>query len=309
MNTVERRSVGLLRRNPFPRIRQVLTIAWIAACATTGAFASAGGLPDEIAAANALIARVVPGHEKEFSCELIPDDAGRDVFEYEAGSNGAVLLRGNSSSSLAVAFNQYLRREVFLDFDWLAAAPLRRVEPFPAPVIKVRRTCAATERFFLNYCTYGYTMPWWDWAQWERFIDWMAMNGINRSLLQSGQEAVWLRVWEHYGLSSSEIRAYFSAPAHLPWHRMANLDRWGGPLPRWETCIQRLMSCQSNPAGAAWRRTTARIFWIQRIRCSRTFSAGLSRRRRVLSERITSTQPIRSMKWIRRVGSRRTSRA
>jgi len=57
------------------------------------------------------------------------------------------------------------------------------------------------------------------------------MNGINRPLLQTGQEAVWLRVWQHYGLPADEVRAYFSAPAHLPWHRMANLDGWGGPLP------------------------------------------------------------------------------
>ena len=95
----------------------------------------------------------------------------------------------------------------------------------------MHRTCAAPERFFLNYCTYGYTLPWWDWAQWQRFLDWMAMNGINRPLLQAGQEAVWLRVWQDYGMSQEEVLAYFPAPAHLPWHRMANLDRWGGPLP------------------------------------------------------------------------------
>jgi alpha-N-acetylglucosaminidase len=59
----------------------------------------------------------------------------------------------------------------------------------------------------------------------------MALNGINRPLLQTGQEAVWLRVWQSYGMSADQVRAYFSGPAHLPWHRMANLDRWGGPLP------------------------------------------------------------------------------
>lgn len=74
-------------------------------------------------------------------------------------------------------------------------------------------------------------MPWWNWEQWQRFIDWMAMNGINRPLLQCGQEAVWLEVWKSYGLTEDQVRAYFTAPAHLPWHRMANLDQWGGPLP------------------------------------------------------------------------------
>jgi alpha-N-acetylglucosaminidase len=29
-----------------------------------------------------------------------------------------------------------------------------------------------------------------------------------------------------------EIRSYFTGPAYLPWHRMANIDRWEGPLPQ-----------------------------------------------------------------------------
>jgi hypothetical protein len=56
-------------------------------------------------------------------------------------------------------------------------------------------------RFFLNYCTYGYTMPWWKWPQWERFIDWMALNGVNMPLAITGQEAVWQKVWRKYGMT------------------------------------------------------------------------------------------------------------
>jgi alpha-N-acetylglucosaminidase len=74
-------------------------------------------------------------------------------------------------------------------------------------------------------------MPWWKWPQWERFIDWMALNGINMPLAITGQEAVWYEVWKEFGMSDEEIRSYFSGPAHLPWHRMANLDGFGGPLP------------------------------------------------------------------------------
>ena len=188
--------------------------------------------PPDLEAATALIARVLPGSERNFICELVPAAEGKDVFEYEGGPGGKIILRGNSGSSLAVAFNQYLRHEVRRDFDWLASGPLQAVPVLPTPAAKVRRTCVAAERFFLNYCTYGYTTPWWDWAQWERFLDWMAMNGINRPLLQAGQEAAWLAVWQSYGMTEEAVRSYFSGPAHLPWHRMANLDRWGGPLPR-----------------------------------------------------------------------------
>lgn len=48
----------------------------------------------------------------------------------------------------------------------------------------------------------------------------------------TGQESVWYRVWTKLGLTDEEIRNYFTGPAHLPWHRMSNLDYWQGPLPK-----------------------------------------------------------------------------
>jgi alpha-N-acetylglucosaminidase len=33
-------------------------------------------------------------------------------------------------------------------------------------------------------------MLWWRWDDWERFIDWMALNGINMPLAIAEQEAV-----------------------------------------------------------------------------------------------------------------------
>ena len=75
-------------------------------------------------------------------------------------------------------------------------------------------------------------MPFWRWRDWERCIDWMALNGINLPLAQTGNEYIWQKVWREYGLSDEEIRAYFTGPAYLPWHRMANIDQWGGPLPQ-----------------------------------------------------------------------------
>ena len=34
------------------------------------------------------------------------------------------------------------------------------------------------------------------------------------------------------GMSDIEIRSYFTGTHRIcPWHRMANIDRWNGPLP------------------------------------------------------------------------------
>ena len=202
--------------------------------------------------AQALIARVLPAHASQFRCETIASADGKDVFEFDT-QDGRVVLRGNNGVSLAMAFNQYLASLAKVRYDWLADGPLSIAGKLPLPTAKVRRTCAARERFFMNYCTYGYTMPWWRWERWERFIDWMAMNGINRPLAQAGLEAAWLRVWQSYGLKQQDIQAYFSGPAHLPWHRMGNLDAWGGPLPMsyidGQMELQRKILCRARGLG------------------------------------------------------------
>ena len=178
----------------------------------------------------ALIERVLPGSGANFEIKIISETDGLDVFEVSTSKN-KIVLKGNNPVSIAEAFNWYLKHIALLSFDWEANAPLSYNGNLPLPVKPSRNICQAKERFFNNTCTFGYTFPYWKWNKWERFIDWMAMNGVNRPLMQAGQEAVWLNVWQSFGLSQAQVLSYFSAPAHLPWHRMANLDSWGGPLP------------------------------------------------------------------------------
>lgn len=187
------------------------------------------GEDDRIAPVRGLIERVLPGHSEMFELELLDDGAGKDV--YELGTrNGKILVRGNSLSALCTGFGHYLRRDCRVSVSWFAACPVDAPAELPSATT-VRRECAVNRRFFLNYCTYGYTMPWWQWRDWERLIDWMALNGVNTPLAITGQEAIWLNVWQSFGLTAEQARAYFSGPAHLPWHRMANIDYWQGPLP------------------------------------------------------------------------------
>ena len=153
-----------------------------------------------------------------------------DYFQIEAADN-LIRITGNNDNSLAVGLNYYLKHIAGVHVSWLLCEPVELPVEFPAPLETIRKEALVKDRFFLNYCTYGYTMPWWKWPQWERFIDWMALNGITMPLAITGQEAVWYEVWKEFGMTDEEIRSYFSGPAHLPWHRMANLDGFGGPLP------------------------------------------------------------------------------
>ena len=156
-----------------------------------------------------------------------------DTFLVASSPDGRhIIIRGNNDISMAVGLNHYLRKQAKVHVSWLDTEPVEMPNQFPIPTNEEGGRAVVQQRFFLNYCTYGYTMVWWQWPQWERFIDWMALNGITMPLALTGQESVWQEVWREMGMSDNEIRAYFSGPAHLPWHRMANLDGFGGPLPQ-----------------------------------------------------------------------------
>ena len=167
--------------------------------------------------------------------------AGQVVFQqiksdkdtYELSQKGSkVLIKGNNANSMAVGLNRYLQQYCLTNVSWYDFNPVELPAELPAITDPVKGSAEVPERFFLNYCTFGYTMPWWKWEQWERFIDWMALNGVNMPLAITGQEAVWQKVWRKYGLTDEQIRAFFVGPAHLPWQRMCNVDRWQGPLPQ-----------------------------------------------------------------------------
>lgn len=63
----------------------------------------------------------------------------------------------------------------------------------------------------------GYSSAWWQWPEWERNIDWMALNGINLALAFTAQEAIWQRLYRDFNLTQEEIDEHLGGPAFLPW--------------------------------------------------------------------------------------------
>ena len=61
---------------------------------------------------------------------------------------------------------------------------------------------------FQNVCVYSYTFAFWQWPDWERHIDWMALNGINLPLAFTAQEEIWRRTYSkviHYCFSNEYV--------------------------------------------------------------------------------------------------------
>ena len=204
---------------------KILIFVWLLALPVAGSAQEAASL---------LAKRLLGNEVRHFVfCGIPATEAAGDTFFVAPSADGKhILIGGNNDISMAVGLNHYLRKYAKVHVSWFDTEPLQLPKKWPLPPRKEGGRASVSQRFFLNYCTYGYTMVWWQWPQWERFIDWMALNGITMPLALTGQEAVWQEVWREMGMTDDEIRAYFSGPAHLPWHRMANLDGFGGPLPQ-----------------------------------------------------------------------------
>ncbi len=181
-------------------------------------------------ASMAFIERIIPGKSNVFLVEAIPQENNKDVFELDQ-NNGKVVLRGNNGLSVASALNFYLKNYCFCDIGW-NGTNLNLPTVLPSVKTKVHKNTPYQYRYYLNYCTFNYSMAWWNWERWQKEIDWMALNGINLPLAITGEEAIWQQVYKEMGFSDNELNAFFSGPAYFSWFWMGNIDAWGGPLPQ-----------------------------------------------------------------------------
>ncbi len=181
-------------------------------------------------ASKAFIERVIPGRSESFLVETVPQDKGKDVFELDQ-KDGKIVLRGNNGLSVAAALNYYLKNYCFCDITW-NGTNLNLPVTLPAVKEKIHRITPYRYRYYLNYCTFNYSMSWWDWERWQKEIDWMALNGINMPLAITGEEAIWQDVYRKMGFTDKQLDDFFCGPAYFSWFWMGNIDAWGGPLPQ-----------------------------------------------------------------------------
>ena len=157
---------------------------------------------------------------------------GKEVFEIGA-KGGKPFIQGSSISALTTGIGWYLNHYAHINLSWNnLTTDLSEVE-FPVPETTERRDCSADYRYYLNYCTYSYSMAFWTKERWEKEIDWMALRGINIPLSLVGTDVVWKNVLEEAGYSREDIDKFIAGPGFHAWWLMSNLEGWGGPNPDW----------------------------------------------------------------------------
>ena len=118
-----------------------------------------------------LIERIDKGASKKFKTELVKSD--KDFFELDQQGQ-KVVIRGNSWVNIASGLNWYLKYYAGVHLSW-NQMQAKLPATLPKVAKKERHETDLTLRYDFNYCTFSYSMAFWDWARWEKEIDWMAL--------------------------------------------------------------------------------------------------------------------------------------
>ncbi|TKG93883.1 alpha-N-acetylglucosaminidase [Puteibacter caeruleilacunae] len=207
-------------------MKKLIILCLMAFMMVGSSYANKKNSPKSIAA----LATRVLGKEKakNFVFELTSNSEKTDQFEISS-RKGKVVISGNSPIALASGFNWYLRYQVNTHISW-EASQMNLPQQLPLPQEPLKKESPFQYSYYLNYCTFNYSMAFWDWERWEKELDWMAMNGINLPLAIVGTEAIWKNTLERLDFSKEDIDAFIPGPAFNAWWLMGNLEGWGGPL-------------------------------------------------------------------------------
>ena len=198
------------------------------------------------AAVVALIKRIGgDGVEDKFKFVLEPSlNYNQEVFVI-GGEDGKVLIKGSTISAITTGIGWYLNNYAHINIAWnslnektVSGDAYADLSNIPVPTTTETRTSDAMYRYYLNTCTFGYSMTSWTWKRWQQEIDWMALHGINMPLQLVGMEEVWRKFLtmqeggkRKYGYTDEAAKAFVAGPAFIAWWAMNNLEGWGGTAP------------------------------------------------------------------------------
>ena len=158
------------------------------------------------------------------------------------GEDGKILVKGTTISAITTGLGWYLNHIAKINIAWnslnektVSGEAYADLSNIPVPTAEEMHASDAKYRYYLNTCTFGYSMTSWTWTRWQQEIDWMALHGINMPLQLVGLEEVWRKFLtmeeggkRKYGYDDASAKAFVAGPAFIAWWAMNNLEGWGG---------------------------------------------------------------------------------
>ena len=147
---------------------------------------------------------------------------------------GKPCIKGSSKLAVTTGINWYLNHTAHINLTWNRLTTDLTKATLPLPEGEEKHKCSVPYRYYLNYCTFSYSMSSWTWERWQQEIDWMALHGINMPLQIVGLDVVWHKLLtQDLGYSEKEANEFIAGPCFQAWWGMNNLQGWGGPNPAW----------------------------------------------------------------------------
>lgn len=200
--------------------------------ATAVGTATATNTRTQKAAVRGLLSRRLPAEAaSQFDIELLPvlssASSPADVFEIANGAvPGRILVRGSSGTAIAAGINHYLKYYCNVSISWeTLSSPPPRV-PLPLPHLAQSPLRIETQmrlRYYMNVCTHQYSHGWYQWDDWERDLDWAALQGINMPLALTGYEYLFRELFVSR-LGLKDVDDFLAGAAFGAWQVMGNIQ-------------------------------------------------------------------------------------
>lgn len=159
----------------------------------------------------------------------IRSESGMDEYRlFDEGEK--IIIEATSGSAAGVCFNYYLKNICGVYRGFITdSGVLPEVPPKIGKTIE--RKSLYHYRYFLNYCTFGYSFTYYSWEDWEKVLDRMILSGYNLVLNAVGQECVWREVLMQLGYDEDAVAKFLVGAPFMPWLNMMNMSDYYGKYP------------------------------------------------------------------------------
>lgn len=176
----------------------------------------------------ALVGRTA-GKEFENHFAFSVEETGEEFFELSDAADGKVLIKANSGSSAAAGLNYYYKNYCGINISQVGNN-VKMPSPVPRIGTRKRLTTPFKIRYANNYCSLSYTMAFYGEKEWQKDLDYFALQGVNVFLDITAIWEVWRRFLLKLGYPIEKALAFLPGPAYYAWFCMANLYGTGAPL-------------------------------------------------------------------------------
>ncbi|CAE7211327.1 NAGLU [Symbiodinium microadriaticum] len=156
------------------------------------------------------------------NCSRVPPSARTELcFELSDAEDGRIRIAATSGPELAYGASWYLRTRCNMSFSWNRTGGNQVSVPKSWPgvggkIIKYRKVPMS---YFNNVVTFSYSYTWYSFKDWEAWLDWAVLSGVNLVIAYTGQEEIYRKTFNAFGVNNSEFASWSNGAAWLAWSR------------------------------------------------------------------------------------------